>query len=655
MKCPPLLIAAALLFWGWQTGYWPAALAMAGVVAAVPAVKRRWDLAPRDFHRIADGCALIFLALTVYRFAGATGSMARWLPMGLFPLLAAQAYSSVPGVDLGALFYTIRQREKKGEVKGRRTVDISFAYLALTLVAASAANLRTPVFFAGLVLFSGWGLWSVRPAGRPVGLWLGLLAVAGILGFGGQLGLHRLQVWLETDVIEWLIERDAERDPLQNRTAIGLIGKLKQSDRIVMRVVPEGSFKASLLLTEAVYNRYAGGVWLTDKQHFARLTPGNGQGVWSLGPEAVALRRVRISRYYPQGQGLVSLPAGTVAVTDLPAMAMERNGLGTLRVEGIPGLVNYHLRFVPDRVDAAPPEKTDLQVPGPEQALLERFLAENGLASLPAPELVAALKDQFYRHFAYRLHQDRQDIGSRPLARFLFESRAGHCEYFATATVLLLRAAGVPARYATGHLATEYSGLEKAFVVRDRHAHAWALAFVEGTWQTVDTTPGAWPEFDRRDSSWYRPAVDLASWAWLGFNGWRQHNPAVPPWLQWALLPTAAILAVVLVRPFFSSKRRASRQRPDSRSDTSLAPIPSPLECIEAFWAARGLGRRPWETLQRWVERLAHSEPGAEAVEGLGPIIDLHQRLRFHPHGLSGELMTRLHRQVEAYFKPEPK
>jgi transglutaminase-like putative cysteine protease len=45
-----------------------------------------------------------------------------------------------------------------------------------------------------------------------------------------------------------------------------------------------------------------------------------------------------------------------------------------------------------------------------------------------------------------------------PLARFLLRTRSGHCEYFATATVLLLRQLGIPARYAVGYAVHEASG-----------------------------------------------------------------------------------------------------------------------------------------------------------------------------------------------------
>lgn len=77
------------------------------------------------------------------------------------------------------------------------------------------------------------------------------------------------------------------------------------------------------------------------------------------------------------------------------------------------------------------------------------------------------------------------------IIRFLFaEPRQGaHCEYFATAAALLLRCVGVPTRYVTGYFAHEDDGPDQT-LVRQRDAHAWCEAWVEGTgWVTVEATP----------------------------------------------------------------------------------------------------------------------------------------------------------------------
>lgn len=78
--------------------------------------------------------------------------------------------------------------------------------------------------------------------------------------------------------------------------------------------------------------------------------------------------------------------------------------------------------------------------------------------------------------------------GDDPLAHFLFEDPRGHCEYLATATVVLARAAGLPARMVTGFLAREVDGASR--VARQLDAHAWAEVWVEGEgWLVADPSP----------------------------------------------------------------------------------------------------------------------------------------------------------------------
>lgn len=77
-----------------------------------------------------------------------------------------------------------------------------------------------------------------------------------------------------------------------------------------------------------------------------------------------------------------------------------------------------------------------------------------------------------------------------PLASFLFDVKAGHCEYFATAMVVLLRAGGVPARLISGYYGGKYIERGGYYAVRQGDAHAWVEVFFPGRgWLTFDPTP----------------------------------------------------------------------------------------------------------------------------------------------------------------------
>jgi hypothetical protein len=94
------------------------------------------------------------------------------------------------------------------------------------------------------------------------------------------------------------------------------------------------------------------------------------------------------------------------------------------------------------------------------------------------------------QHYAYTLDLSGPPPPD-PLAYFLFERRAGHCEYFAAAMTVMLRSLGIPARYVNGFLAGEYNSVGGDFIIRARDAHSWVEAFFPGYgWITFDPTPG---------------------------------------------------------------------------------------------------------------------------------------------------------------------
>jgi protein-glutamine gamma-glutamyltransferase len=86
--------------------------------------------------------------------------------------------------------------------------------------------------------------------------------------------------------------------------------------------------------------------------------------------------------------------------------------------------------------------------------------------------------------------------GDDPLAHFLFESRAGHCEYFASAMTVLLRTLGIPSREVNGFLPGEFNDLAGDYIVRASDAHSWVEVYFPGTgWVTFDPTPAAAQNF----------------------------------------------------------------------------------------------------------------------------------------------------------------
>ncbi len=87
----------------------------------------------------------------------------------------------------------------------------------------------------------------------------------------------------------------------------------------------------------------------------------------------------------------------------------------------------------------------------------------------------AAIQNYLKTELRYTL--DLKTVGPDPLAAFLFETKEGHCEYFATAMVMMLRSIGIPARIVNGFQMGEYNSLNDLYTVRESDAHSWVEVF----------------------------------------------------------------------------------------------------------------------------------------------------------------------------------
>lgn len=657
MKTPPLLIGASLLFWGWQTGYIVIGIILSIALEGSRLVKRRWELSPQDFYRIADLCALIFIGMYAYRFIADTASNARWIPMGLFPLLLGQSLSTVGGVDLGAFLFNARKKERKGEVKTRRTIDVTFPSFILILHATSAANIRTPLFYAGMFFLIGWALISVRPRRTPFILWVFLFFLAGGLGWTGQIGLHNLHRWLENTTYDWYQEYiGQDQNPFQSMTAIGDVGKLKLSNRIIMRVwAEEKSFCPNNLL-KASYNKYWAGRWLASGTQLMAV-PSEGEGTtWRLGEKPKIFRMLTVSHRLRKGKGILSLPGDACQIENLPVSSLERSRFGVTRAQDGPGLVTYQVLFGFGSSYKSPFNDNDIAIPAKEMSAVRQIAEELKLASKTPQDAVKTLHGFFRKRFKYSLKLERSAWGKTPIENFLLKSRTGHCEFFATATVFLLRAAGIPARYANGYAVDEFSRLEKCYVVRARHAHAWALAYIDDAWRDVDTTPVSWLEIESQDAPSLEPIYDLFRWIGYSFSLWRwsEREGWLPKWTTLLIVP----LFIILVWRILFKKRAAiikgikqkdiaQKRRHETESTLYTA---SAFYRIEKSLARQGFPRRRWETHTTFIQRIEASGADAKAVLELKEMLAIHYRIRFHPEGIGEKGVEKLRERVEAWL-----
>jgi protein-glutamine gamma-glutamyltransferase len=123
-------------------------------------------------------------------------------------------------------------------------------------------------------------------------------------------------------------------------------------------------------------------------------------------------------------------------------------------------------------------------------------LARDVTARAKTPyDRTVALEGYLRSQFKYTLTLTGKP-GDEPLAHFLFETRAGHCEYFASAMAIMLRTLGIPSREVNGFLPGEFNDLAGDYIVRASDAHSWVEVYFPGSgWMTFDPTPSAEEDF----------------------------------------------------------------------------------------------------------------------------------------------------------------
>jgi hypothetical protein len=299
-----------------------------------------------------------------------------------------------------------------------------------------------------------------------------------------------------------------------------------------------------------------------------------------------------------------------------------------------------------------------LDIPQKERPALNIIHDQVQLGGAPPREILKRIESFFINEFEYSLEQAARKSKKSPLSHFLLNSRAGHCEYFATATVLLLRAAGIPARYGRGYSVHEFSKLENRFVVRASHAHAWTLVYIDGAWHNFDTTPGSWVAIENAAVPDLQVLSDL--WSWCSFNlsraWWWLRQSRIFAYLWWLLLPVVLIPARRLLR-----KRRIKRSdtpTPEQAKDTyTPAGMDSDFYLIEKALIKAGYARDPAETLQNWIGRMPENQHACRLRGDLKSILMLHYRYRFDPQGISPAekeaLTSKTRTWLEAYHRVE--
>ncbi|MEL7142277.1 MAG: transglutaminase-like domain-containing protein [Cyanobacteria bacterium J06643_4] len=660
---PASLCSLAIALWGWHTGLLWVALPIILSLEARHIIQQRWEISRSDLQEAAKLSvallAILFVVLVTVKKSVFIYSLLQWLPVAGLPLLLAQTYGLGVQSLLREQFSTHSARF--GNWQSQATQQSPFTlhtfYFGLCLVAASAADSDHFSFYCAAAVLMALFLWPLRPRRSNVIVWCLLFCLSASLGFAGHRQLSHFQKQLEAQVIAMIGNMASGAvNPEGTATRMGSVGRLKLSSKIAFRVdaddVAETTDSATpvfpLLLQEATYNQYKLSTWTAVDSLFSDVPPGEKEGDWVLGAADGPETTLKISTDLARGDGVLTLPRGISTIQSLPVEEMQRNQFGAVQVDAT-GDVTYQVRFHIGRSSnrftaEARPTAADLQIPNADKVAIEQTLARLSLDGKTEREIVNQIA-AYFQTFQYSLDLLAPDAQTTAVSDFLLNTQAGHCEYFASATALLLRGAGIPARYAVGYSVHEFSPLEGQYIVRSRDAHAWTLFYLDGRWQVLDTTPPDWTIQDKAKMSSLQLISDF--FAFLGFQLSYRIRQLGELGLREVLMIVIPLFCYLLWRSIqvFQGQKALPSGNLENQQLGAFLPngLDSELYAIEAQIKEKieDGQRLTAESFLQWCDRIQPSLTDFQR-KILQEMLTLHYRYRFDPYSLNESERQRL-------------
>lgn len=674
---PKLLAGFALLYWGYLTGNLSAAIPAAILLESRSVVNLRWDFKYESYIRAWNLCILCALLIVMISWingmrVGSIHTLFVWAPFIMLPIELAQRFGTSKTMPLSIFSYFARKKMlqdiKEGIPVSPRVFNTGYPYIAIVILATAKASRHDLLHYIGLSILVGFCLYAyTKNRGRRPWAWSYAFILLLTLSWVGQWSMYKIFRHYRGGGHKITINQTMSAT--EARTSIGRLGRIKLNPSIQWRMKVHEGMKPRLLRS-ATYNGYDRAIWRYSHQApNESINDYDEFGYRSYSTEA-AVEGERDIRWFTQSTPRLSdkapisiigeveakvrehpipVPDRFIAIGDLDKEAfVECNSLGTIRMANPNYNVVEYAAWLGDFANTEePPTSLDLDIPAAEADTLKRVCQQLDLynPSLNTPAKIRKVRDFFLDDFTYSTHltTPRFDRGKRDssISIFLEHSRTGHCEYFATATTLLLREAGIPTRYSIGYSVHERGKSKDEWVMRGLHAHAWSRVWLEqnsnngeisGKWVDVDLTPPSWQTLEATNTNhwkqrladgWQRAREDFLIWRTREANKTRVYT---------VLAAILSIVAIWVSWRLWSSRQRETHavrhpyKRPKDAADT-------PLHKLEPL-VAKKIGYRPIGTPYcLWLGKLLQVDIASrrDLEQLLLPAMALHSAIRFDP------------------------
>lgn len=408
-----------------------------------------------------------------------------------------------------------------------------------------------------------------------------LFAIAAGLGVFAFRGIQTLSDKVSDLAVDLL--NDLVKDPFKVETSIGEIGRLKLEDKILFRVQ---SADAPLLLMEGNFESANGKSWTTANRSFQT-------GFQQKKPS----ENSKSLGFYSdiESVAILPMPLGVEHITGIEPDKLMVSPNQVVKYMDKPGHTHFTVRYT-GSMDTEVTAK-DYQVPKQHKEWLEKI--DKKLSHGTPEQIMNGIVDYFTREkYTYSLDLGRMNNASDAMTDFMLSRKSGHCEYYAAATTLMLRHLGVPARLAVGYSVHEWDESQRLYVVRQRHAHAWTIAYIDGHWVNVDNTPSDWLDSENKEHSPLTFFSDLYSslMFYWHFDGEHMNQKTITT-------IGFVILLVLLAIRFFQGIAVGKAQKDERMEFRHHA-----LKRLDRNLANTELKRLNNETLERWCSRVGLSQ-----------------------------------------------
>jgi transglutaminase-like putative cysteine protease len=289
-----------------------------------------------------------------------------------------------------------------------------------------------------------------------------------------------------------------------DRVRLGEIGRIQQSDQTVMRVKVDSAekFGAGFRWRGIALDEFDNKTWKQSRSRKLSYVR-NERELFVVGTRYTKPKLV-FQTFYLE-------PMDTSVLFALPRAILVQGGFAELRKDEDDGLATVHAGM--ERTNYS--VQSDIGVPSPEQLRSDQteYPADEMRKYLQLPDdldpRIAALASEVSKgtsnrydraksaeeflqtRFGYTLEQKAS--GPQPVADFLFNIREGHCEYFSSSMVLMLRTQGIAARVVNGFQQGQYNDTADVFIVKQKDAHSWVEVYFpkDKAWIAFDPTPFA--------------------------------------------------------------------------------------------------------------------------------------------------------------------